>query len=555
MTILPVVARELLVAARRPSCHRSRVLSVVISFLVLGWIYYITVTTKMPVNSQGKAVFIGLSGFGFLFGLLSGIWTTSDAISMERREDTLGLLFLTDLKPWDILFGKIAASAINSVYSLLALVPLLALPFLLGGISAESFIVASLAMLNVIFFSLSLGIYISSHSRDDRKSMFAVFAALFGVCVLPYFFLSLIKVHFPNALPIYLILSISPMTAIFTCSDLLFANYSNFFMLSPVNWRFWIMIFLPQFITHLMGWLLIWRCNHQLRSLLKPSIVHTTISKWGHAIEQWELGTAERRKARRLKLLQINPFLWFSFPYWWKSTFLWCYVVFFLSFWWIMQYMDSRNISDIEFLLTSIILINLLLKIWVIIESSAPLTRSRQNDCWELLAISPLGIQGMIQGVKLGLKRLFALPILVLITAEYIALSQCRDMTLLLGLLFLGVNAADMLALAWMGLWTSIKTPKLSQCIAKTYFWIIVLPVIPVVIAYFLLSRDLPMWGGAGFFMAGKSIKSLSPTILILLVYSISGLLFDIVLGFWRARYKLNRFVREQSAIAVASLR
>ena len=127
-------------------------------------------------------------------------------------------------------------------------------------------------------------------------------------------------------------------------------------------------------------------------------------------------------------------------------------------------------------------------------------------------------------------------------------------MTLLFALLFLCVNVTDMLALAWMGLWTSIKTLKLSQCFAKTYFWFIVFPIIPVVVAFFLISRDLPMWGGAGFFMSGHSFKSLSPTVQILLVYSISGVLFDGVLGFWRARYKLNKFVREQSGIAVAPL-
>jgi len=64
----------------------------------------------------------------------------------DRRHDqrgtprgTLGLLFLTDLKGHDIVFGKLAASSVNALYSLLAIVPVLGLTLLFGGVSGTQF--------------------------------------------------------------------------------------------------------------------------------------------------------------------------------------------------------------------------------------------------------------------------------------------------------------------------------------------------------------------------------------------------------------------------------
>jgi len=42
----------------------------------------------------------GIVAFGFT--LLCGVFLTSDCLSEEKREGTLGLLFLTDLKGFDI---------------------------------------------------------------------------------------------------------------------------------------------------------------------------------------------------------------------------------------------------------------------------------------------------------------------------------------------------------------------------------------------------------------------------------------------------------------------
>src|ERR1044071_9279281 len=57
---------------------------------------------------------------GFAGCVLAPILLTADCVSRERREGTLGLLFLTDLRGIDVILGKLAAKGIVPMYCLLA---------------------------------------------------------------------------------------------------------------------------------------------------------------------------------------------------------------------------------------------------------------------------------------------------------------------------------------------------------------------------------------------------------------------------------------------------
>jgi ABC-type transport system involved in multi-copper enzyme maturation permease subunit len=107
-----------------------------------------------------------LTGSAALYCLFSGVWSTADCLSEEKREGTLGLLFLTDLKGYDVVFGKLVATSLNGFYALLAVVPILALPLLLGGITGGEFARMALVVVNTLFFSLALGICVSAVCRS-----------------------------------------------------------------------------------------------------------------------------------------------------------------------------------------------------------------------------------------------------------------------------------------------------------------------------------------------------------------------------------------------------
>src|SRR6516162_6600631 len=136
MSLLPIVERELRVASRRKSTFWMRTLLalavVVIWFLLL-------LTSNSSTAEKGSILFIAIGVLALGFGLLAGIFLTADCLSEENREGTLGLLFLTDLEGYDVVMGKLIATSLHAAYSLVAVLPVLALPLMMGGVTAGEF--------------------------------------------------------------------------------------------------------------------------------------------------------------------------------------------------------------------------------------------------------------------------------------------------------------------------------------------------------------------------------------------------------------------------------
>src|SRR5206468_835512 len=76
----------------------------------------------------GQQVFAALAYLALAYSLFAGAALTADCLSSEKREETLGFLFLTDLKGYDVVLGKLVATSLRSIYGLLATFPILSLP-------------------------------------------------------------------------------------------------------------------------------------------------------------------------------------------------------------------------------------------------------------------------------------------------------------------------------------------------------------------------------------------------------------------------------------------
>lgn len=161
VNFLPIVQRELLVAARNRRQFRLRMwLTVVCTVLgalsVLGW--------GMSAGSRpgGGTLFVVLSTLFWLICFSSGIFLTADSISREKREGTLGLLFLTDLRGYDVVLGKLVSSSLMTILVIVGVMPVLALCVLMGGVTGIELLRVSAGLLITMFFSLSLGILVST---------------------------------------------------------------------------------------------------------------------------------------------------------------------------------------------------------------------------------------------------------------------------------------------------------------------------------------------------------------------------------------------------------
>src|SRR5213592_2219351 len=127
MTFLPIVERELRVRARLRSTYRFRLLAALGAIALVGLL--LLMSHNLPAaGAYGWWVFDTLAWVSFVYCLLEGTRHTADCLSQEKREGTLGLLFLTDLRPYDVVLGKLMATSLNSIYGLLAIFPPLAIP-------------------------------------------------------------------------------------------------------------------------------------------------------------------------------------------------------------------------------------------------------------------------------------------------------------------------------------------------------------------------------------------------------------------------------------------
>src|SRR5580658_9701200 len=120
MTILPLVERELRVRARSPAGYWTR-----FGAALAGTLLCVSMLTmNASAALLGAYVFDGLMAAAFLLCCFAGFLTV-DGISRERREGTLGLLFLTRVRPLDVLLGNFGAAGLASLCALAAFVPVL----------------------------------------------------------------------------------------------------------------------------------------------------------------------------------------------------------------------------------------------------------------------------------------------------------------------------------------------------------------------------------------------------------------------------------------------
>ena len=180
-----VIVRELRVQSRRPATFWLRMLA---AALVLGSGVMLWKDMPLPVGA-GLQVFAGLQHALFVSIWLLVPLLTADCLSYERREGTLSLLFLTPLRPPDIVLAKGLVNSLRGLTLLLAALPMLTVPLLLGGVSWEAVVTAAVCDLCSLGLALAAGVLASSFCI--RLSTAVVMALVWSVVAYGLFFIAL----------------------------------------------------------------------------------------------------------------------------------------------------------------------------------------------------------------------------------------------------------------------------------------------------------------------------------------------------------------------------
>lgn len=169
VNFLPIVRRELLVAAKSRRGFRLR-MTVAVGATLLGGLTVLGWNFQGGGRAGGDGLFRFLSFLFFLVCCLSGVFLTADCLSREKREGTLGLLFLTDLRGVDIILGKLASTSLMTVLMVIGGFPVLAICVLLGGVTGAELFRTCLALLLTMLCSLSVGMFVSTFARESSQA-------------------------------------------------------------------------------------------------------------------------------------------------------------------------------------------------------------------------------------------------------------------------------------------------------------------------------------------------------------------------------------------------
>ena len=155
MIVGPVIIRELLAESRRPFNYWMRVAG---AAALLGALLIFAFNPFGFAPGRGGILFGNLNALVFLSVWIVVPLLTADCISRERREGTLGLLFLTPLKSHNIVLAKSLVHALRASSLLLGAIPVLAIPLLLGGVSGIDLLRTGLLDLGALVLALTAGL-------------------------------------------------------------------------------------------------------------------------------------------------------------------------------------------------------------------------------------------------------------------------------------------------------------------------------------------------------------------------------------------------------------
>lgn len=547
LRFLPVVERELRLAARGLAAYRWRA-AVAATGLALMAVLTIALTAdRSRPEALGKAMFFGLVTVSALYACLAGVLVTADTLSREKREGTLGLLFLTDLRGLDVVLGKLVASSLNTVYGLLGLLPLLAVPVMLGGVGIQAGVLAALAVLNLLFVSLCLGLAVSAISRDERRAAFAALLAVLFCGLGPFLLLELLH---PGPAGTLLVVGSSPFFPV--VASVMVASQV---MIPPAAYPFGAatlpLMFVP---SHLLGWGLLLAASRLAGSTWlsrRNTSVRRTVDEQVFTPRDPATRTAARRR-----LLDLHPLVWLLERHPGKRFYADGLVVAILVIWYFgyLSYGTEMFGGPSWFLITPLaVVVHLVFTAWVVAESSMRWIQDRRSGALELLLCTALTDRDLVSGYQITLRRLFARPVIVMVLAEiFVALygfGDSDESTSASGrwlmLSFAAVIALDTAALSWIALRLATSLPTVNRVGALA---LTITPLGPLVLA----SVSVFTWN----LLHGAESRLEFPASLVVWLGWV--LVIDLGLGLgvcrrWAARGLRQAAVRIQPKAAVAA--
>jgi hypothetical protein len=494
MTFLPIVQRELRVSARKRSTFWLRVVAALVGLVIGGGCLMIFSLGAQGTPGLGQVMFGMLTWMALITALASGLFFTSDCLSEEKREGTLGFLFLTDLKGYDVAGGKLLATSVRASYAFLAIMPMLAATLLMGGVTGTAFWKTSLALVNALVASLAAGLFVSSISRDSHKAMGGTLLLLLVIMVGgPVVDFILAQAHSTAHLPFFSLGS---------------AAYA--YGLSNAQGRnaFWEALL----VSHVLSWVMFGVASLLVARAWQEK--RRRSAGIGQARYSWKYGGPGQRARLRRKLMDVDPVMWLACRERWQPLGLWVLVLIVLG---IMTAIKLYNVRNEFWMIWKYVDNCLVLGLYLGAASQASrfLVEARRSGMIELLLATPVNGTQIARGSWLAVVRMFALPIGILLLANLVANGFAYSSTwgnlsamvsgqqpgfaiaaasTIFGCL---TTLGNLAALVWFGMWMGMTSRSANLATLKTFLLVQVAP--------WLVIGFISMTAGAWMLFPGLS--------------------------------------------------
>jgi hypothetical protein len=472
MVLLPIVERELRRATQRPRTYRVRMIAAA-AVALFGMITIWDVSTWTKSASVGRSLFGAVSGMSYWLCLLTGIFTTSVCLSEEKRQGTLGLLFLTDLSGHDVVLGKLATVSLNCVQTLMGAFPVLAISVILGGVSAGEFWRMTAVLLNTLLLSLAAGILASALSvRPGRAIAATVFILVLltapSALIDHFLFRELRRFGTDYVFP-------GPYEAYALVWD-------GRYPLAPES--FWPAVFCTSATSAAM---LLVAGRIIPRACLEPAGVPLA-RRWAWLRRLDDLRDLEAARTARRRMLRINPVFWLELRHRSRWLYLWGLLVLVLAGWLTalacLGFTGRRLTFALFMCLTP--LLHAVLKIAIAAAAVTRLGEARRNGELESLLVTPMHARRICRGHMLALRRQFtpSVVLVLLIDASLLLfghhliiedaeqmLIRCLAIWAMMIMLLLDAHA-----LCWLGLWEGLTQKNAFVALWSTLVKLLVVP-------------------------------------------------------------------------------
>ena len=391
--------------------------------MLIGVTGLVSITGILAIN-QGDVVFRVFHLYLFFAIWIVVPFMVADSLSQERREGTLGLLFLTPLRPIHIVVAKSMAHALRGLCFLAASTPVIVITVLLGGVNWPEVGLSMTFIAAAFCWSLGAGLLGSSQCKVMRQSLAASTVwAIVGFSIMTLMMGSVLYYQTPLGEWVrqyrgnYLNWARMWEVGISWCLDptiVLRDRPSRFAGGAPVASQLLLLIKVCALIlgTSLVA---LWACiclaarNIEKRWQEEPPSA---------ARQKLQVTLCRPRVATGLyrrwleRMLNRNPMGWLDQRTWQARIIMWTWLAALVSVYcWIL----TNGTSYIRGFDSWQRALSLLLLMTIAAASAGSFHRERESGVLELLLVSPLSIRSILWGRLLGLWGQFMPAVLLLV--------------------------------------------------------------------------------------------------------------------------------------------